>query len=55
MCAKRDFWEGSMNLLIGAVVGAVVALFGVIGGVAAYSGSPDHGVSQGDLYSYSDN
>ena len=43
-----------MNLIIGGAVGVVVAVFGVIGGVSAYNGSPD-GVSQGNLYSYSDN
>ena len=29
-------------------------IYGVIGGVSAYNGSPD-GVSKGNLYSYSDN
>jgi hypothetical protein len=43
-----------MNILIGGAVGLVVALFGVVGGVSAYNGSPD-GVSQSNLYNYSDN
>ncbi|MCW2847571.1 MAG: hypothetical protein JWR90_1545 [Marmoricola sp.] len=43
-----------MNTVIGGAVGLVLALFGVIGGVSAYQGSPD-GVPQGSLYSYSDN
>jgi hypothetical protein len=42
-----------MNTLIGGGVGVVLAIFGVIGGVSAYNGSPD-GVAQGNLYSYSD-
>ena len=42
-----------MNTVIGGVVGAVLALFGVIGGVSAYNGSPD-GVATGNLYNYSD-
>lgn len=43
-----------MNTIIGGAVGVVLALFGVIGGVSAYNGSPN-GVSQSNLYSYSDN
>ena len=43
-----------MNILIGGAVGAVLAVFGVIGGVSAYNGGAD-GVSQSNLYSYSDN
>ncbi|MCW2761004.1 MAG: hypothetical protein JWR85_1205 [Marmoricola sp.] len=43
-----------MNTLIGGAVGVVLALFGVMGGVAAYNGSPDP-VSSGNLYSYADN
>ena len=43
-----------MNILIGGAVGVVLAVFGVIGGVSAYNGSPS-GVSQSNLYSYSDN
>ena len=42
-----------MNLLIGGAVGVVLAVFGVVGGTAAYNGSPD-GVSQTNLYKYSD-
>ena len=42
-----------MNTIIGGAVGVVLALFGVIGGVSAYQGSPDP-VSQSNLYSYSD-
>jgi hypothetical protein len=42
-----------MNLLIGGAVGLVLAVFGVVGGTAAYNGSPD-GVSQTNLYKYSD-
>lgn len=42
-----------MNLLIGGAVGLVLAVFGVVGGTAAYNGSPD-GVSQANLYKYSD-
>jgi hypothetical protein len=43
-----------MNTLIGGAVGAVLALFGVIGGVSAYNGNPD-GVSPNNLYNYADN
>ena len=42
-----------MNILIGGAVGVVLAVFGVVGGTAAYNGSPD-GVSQSNLYKYSD-
>ena len=42
-----------MNLIIGGAVGLVLAVFGVVGGTAAYNGSPD-GVSQTNLYKYSD-
>ena len=42
-----------MNTLIGGAVGVVLAVFGVVGGTAAYNGSPD-GVSQSNLYKYSD-
>jgi hypothetical protein len=43
-----------MDTVIGGGVGIVLALFGVIGGVSAYEGSPS-GVSQSNLYSYADN
>jgi hypothetical protein len=42
-----------MNEAIAGAVGAVLALFSIIGGVSAYNGSPD-GVPQNALYSYSD-
>jgi hypothetical protein len=42
-----------MNILIGGAVGIVLAVLGVVGGTAAYNGSPD-GVSQSNLYKYSD-
>ena len=42
-----------MNILIGGAVGLVLAVFGVVGGTAAYNGSPG-GVSQSNLYKYSD-
>jgi hypothetical protein len=42
-----------MNILIGGAVGVLLAVFGVIGGTAAYNGSPN-GVSQSNLYKYSD-
>ena len=34
-----------MNTVIGGAVGVVLAVFGVIGGVSAYNGSPE-GVAQ---------
>lgn len=43
-----------MNTLIAIVVGAVVALAGTLGGVAAYKGST-HAVPKDHLYSYTDN
>ena len=43
-----------MKTLLAAALGAVVAVIGAVGGVAAYQGSP-HGVSQNSLYSYADN
>ena len=42
-----------METLIAAGTGVVLAIFGVVGGTAAYNGSPD-GVSQTNLYKYSD-
>ena len=41
-------------MVIGGVVGALLAVFGVIGGVSAYNGSPE-GVAEGNLYTYADN
>ena len=42
-----------MNILVGGLVGLVLAVFGVVGGTAAYNGNPS-GVSQSNLYKYSD-
>ena len=42
-----------MNILIAGGIGLVLGVFGVVGGTAAYNGSPD-GVSQSNLYKYSD-
>jgi hypothetical protein len=42
-----------VNEAIAGAVGAVLALFSIIGGVSAANGSPN-GVSQNSLYSYSD-
>jgi hypothetical protein len=42
-----------MNTVVAGAVGLVLAVFGVVGGTAAYNGSPA-GVSQGNLYKYSD-
>jgi len=43
-----------MNLVIGGVVGGLIALMGVIGGTQAYIGSPEQ-VADESLYTYADN
>jgi len=44
---------GTLSQAIAVVVGGVLALFGVIGGVSAYQGSPS-GVAPENLYTYAD-
>ena len=44
---------GTLGQAIALVVGGVLALFGVVGGVSAYQGSPS-GVAPENLYSYAD-
>jgi hypothetical protein len=43
-----------MNEAIAGAVGGVLALFSIIGGVAAYNGDPA-GVAENSLYTYADN
>lgn len=42
-----------MNFLIASMIGLVLGVFGVVGGVSAYTASGP-GVSQSQLYQYSD-